>query len=108
MPTYDYECKHCDNIFEVFQSITAPKLKECPTCSHPVKRLIGTGSGILFKGSGFYETDFKTKKGAKPQSKAPKTSKDTKESPEKTKSSESRQSETKTKDKSSDTAKDKT
>jgi len=69
MPTYDYECKQCDETFEVFQSITAPKLTDCPTCGGPVTRLIGTGSGIVFKGSGFYETDFKEKKGSKPEPK---------------------------------------
>lgn len=61
MPTYEYECKKCDKIFEVFQSITAEKLKTCPDCGAPIRRLLGTGSGIVFKGSGFYETDFKNK-----------------------------------------------
>jgi len=66
MPTYDYECEKC-GIFEIFQSIKDDALKECPTCGGPVKRLIGTGAGLIFKGSGFYETDFKTKKGVKPE-----------------------------------------
>ncbi len=68
MPTYDYECKTCDKIFEVFQGINAPKLTKCPTCEAPVKRLFGIGSGVIFKGSGFYETDYKTKSGKKPDS----------------------------------------
>jgi putative FmdB family regulatory protein len=68
MPTYEYECGQC-GVFDVFQSITAEKLKNCPECGSPVRRRIGTGAGIVFKGSGFYETDFKNKKGAKPDSK---------------------------------------
>lgn len=65
MPTYDYECKKCDKIFEVFQSITAEKLKICPECGSEVKRLLGTGSGVVFKGTGWYVTDFKSKSGGK-------------------------------------------
>ncbi len=68
MPTYDYECKTCDKIFEVFQGINAPKLTECPTCGAPIRRLLGAGSGVIFKGSGFYETDYKTKTGKKTDS----------------------------------------
>ena len=62
MPTYHYECEACDYAFEELQSISAPKLKKCPKCKkNKLVRLIGTGSGVIFKGSGFYETDFKTK-----------------------------------------------
>ncbi len=60
MPTYDYECQSCGNIFEVFQSISAPKLKKCPRCRGKLKRLLGTGAGIIFKGSGFYATDYRS------------------------------------------------
>ena len=60
MPTYEYECKKC-GLFDLFQSITAKPIKKCPTCKGKVKRLIGSGSGIIFKGSGFYETDYKKK-----------------------------------------------
>lgn len=61
MPTYDYLCSACDHRFEEFQSITAAPLKKCPSCGKPkLKRLIGTGAGILFKGSGFYETDYRS------------------------------------------------
>jgi putative FmdB family regulatory protein len=67
MPTYDYECQSCDATFEVFQSMSAPKLDKCPTCGSSVKRLIGAGAGLIFKGGGFYETDFKTKSGTKPK-----------------------------------------
>ena len=61
MPTYDYRCKACGHEFEHFQSITAPTLKKCPKCGKPkLERLIGTGAGIIFKGSGFYETDYRS------------------------------------------------
>jgi putative FmdB family regulatory protein len=64
MPTYTYGCKACGHEFDVFHSITAtPKLK-CESCgSTKVERHLGTGAGIIFKGGGFYETDFKDKKG---------------------------------------------
>jgi putative FmdB family regulatory protein len=62
MPTYDYECGKCGNRFEVFQSMKDPKLTDCPSdaCDGQVKRLLGTGGGILFKGSGFYQTDYRS------------------------------------------------
>lgn len=59
MPTYDYECKKCGR-FELFQRITEEKIKKCPTCKGPVKRLLGAGSGIIFKGTGFYQTDYRS------------------------------------------------
>ena len=59
MPTYEYECESCGYRFEKFQSITAKPLKKCPKCGKKLKRLIGEGSGIIFKGSGFYATDYK-------------------------------------------------
>ncbi len=59
MPTYEYECKDCKHRFEQFQRITAQPLKTCPECGGTVKRLIGLGAGIIFKGSGFYCTDYK-------------------------------------------------
>lgn len=61
MPTYDYECKKCGHVFEVFQSITDPPVRACPQCKGRVKRLLGTGAAVMFKGSGFYETDYKRK-----------------------------------------------
>ena len=62
MPTYEYECSECGHEFEVLQSMTDKKLKKCPECGKSkLNRLIGTGSGIIFKGSGFYETDYKKK-----------------------------------------------
>lgn len=61
MPTYDYKCQDCGYDFEKFQSINARKLTKCPRCGGRVKRLIGIGAGIIFKGSGFYETDYRSK-----------------------------------------------
>ena len=66
MPTYDYLCGKCGHRFEAFQAITDKPLGKCPSCGgNKVKRLIGTGAGIIFKGSGFYCTDYK-KSGSKP------------------------------------------
>ena len=60
MPTYQYECDHCHAAFEAMQSITEPKLKTCPHCHQDTLcRLIGSGAGFIFKGTGFYETDYK-------------------------------------------------
>ena len=61
MPTYDYECEKCGHKFEAFHSMTAESLKKCPKCSGKVKRLIGAGAGLIFKGSGFYATDYAKK-----------------------------------------------
>src|SRR5262245_58638852 len=61
MPTYDYECDACDHAFEEFQSMMDKPLKKCPKCGKPkLRRLIGTGAAILFKGSGFYQTDYRS------------------------------------------------
>ena len=60
MPTYEYECKACKYEFEAFQSMKDEPLKKCPECGKDeLVRLLGTGAGIIFKGSGFYETDYK-------------------------------------------------
>lgn len=59
MPTYEYECPKCHHRFEVFQRITESPKKNCPECRGRVKRLLGTGAGLLFKGSGFYITDYR-------------------------------------------------
>ena len=58
MPTYEYECSKCKFRFERFQKMTEEPVKACPKCGERVRRLIGTGSGILFKGHGFYATDY--------------------------------------------------
>ena len=72
MPTYDYECGGCGHAYELFQSITAKPEKKCPACGErKARRLIGTGAGIIFKGSGFYATDYRSesyKKAAKAES----------------------------------------
>ncbi len=61
MPTYEYRCEACGHEFEKFQSITAEPVRECPRCGkRRVRRLIGAGAGILFKGSGFYQTDYRS------------------------------------------------
>jgi len=62
MPTYDYECMSCGIHFEQFQSIKDKPLGKCPTCNGEVKRLISSGAGFIFKGSGFYQTDYKSPK----------------------------------------------
>jgi putative FmdB family regulatory protein len=60
MPTYDYKCGECGHVFEEFQSIKADPLKDCPACRKPaLKRLMAGGAGMIFKGSGFYLTDYK-------------------------------------------------
>jgi len=61
MPTYGYACGHCEHEFDEFQSITANPRRKCPECGKlALKRLIGTGAGIIFKGSGFYQTDYRS------------------------------------------------
>ena len=57
MPTYAYECQECGHKFERFGGMSDPPVKRCPECEGEVQRLIGTGAGIIFKGSGFYATD---------------------------------------------------
>lgn len=60
MPTYDYACSACGHRFEEFQSMSSDSLKKCPSCKKSkLERLIGTGAGVIFKGSGFYQTDYR-------------------------------------------------
>ena len=61
MPTYEYECTKCEHVFERFQSMTDEPLKRCPKCRCKLRRLFGSGAGIIFKGSGFYQTDYRSK-----------------------------------------------
>ena len=59
MPTYRYECKKCAHIHEIFHAMSANPRVQCEVCGGKCKRLLGTGAGVIFKGSGFYETDYK-------------------------------------------------
>ncbi len=80
MPTYDYVCDGCEHAFESFQSMSAKPHRKCPECGKSkLRRLIGTGAGVIFKGSGFYETDYRSesyKKSA--EADKPKTDSDSK------------------------------
>ncbi len=82
MPTYEYECTHCGLITEEFKPMSAPKRQRCPKCRSKVERLISGGVGLHFKGSGFYITDSRVKKGSvageSPSSSTPSSSHNTK------------------------------
>jgi putative FmdB family regulatory protein len=60
MPLYEYQCKKCGHRFEEFQSMKDAALTKCPKCKGKLKRLVGTGAGFIFKGSGFYQTDYRS------------------------------------------------
>ncbi len=82
MPTYEYECEACGHQFEEFQYMSDKPLKKCPSCKkNKLNRLIGSGAGIIFKGSGFYETDYKRKDQPKPASESASASTKKTESP---------------------------
>ncbi|UCE49391.1 MAG: zinc ribbon domain-containing protein [Phycisphaerales bacterium] len=105
MPTYDYECESCGYRFEQFQSITAKPTKKCPECGElKLQRLIGAGAGVIFKGSGFYQTDYRSEsyKEAQKKETKPDTDKDTTKKKEDTRAKDSTPSE-----KAKPTAKDK-
>ncbi|RIK82277.1 MAG: FmdB family transcriptional regulator [Planctomycetota bacterium] len=77
MPTYDYECDACGHEFELFQGITEPVKRKCPDCGKPkLRRLFGTGAAIVFKGSGFYQTDYRSESYKKAAEKEKKSSSD--------------------------------
>lgn len=82
MPTYDYKCTACKHLFEQFQSMKDKPLKKCPKCGkNALERLIGTGAAVIFKGSGFYQTDYRSeayKKAEKAESGDTKTATETK------------------------------
>jgi len=59
MPTYEYKCKNCEEVFEIFQKMTDAPLRDCPVCGGVLSKVISGGIGIIFKGSGFYTTDYK-------------------------------------------------
>jgi putative FmdB family regulatory protein len=78
MPTYEYECEKCEERFELFQRITEPPRKRCPKCKGKVRRLVVSGAGLIFKGSGFYATDYRSenyKKGARKETSVPPSAK---------------------------------
>ncbi len=98
MPTYDYVCDACGHEFEEFQSITEPVMRKCPECKKlKLRRLFGTGAAVVFKGTGFYQTDYRSesyKSGAE------------KDKPKTEKTEKSDKSESKSAEKSSDTKKE--
>jgi putative FmdB family regulatory protein len=98
MPTYDYVCDACGHEFEEFQSITEPVMRKCPECKKlKLRRLFGTGAAVVFKGSGFYQTDYRSesyKSGAE------------KDKPKTEKTEKSDKSESKSTEKSSDSKKE--
>ncbi|MBM3253159.1 MAG: zinc ribbon domain-containing protein [Candidatus Omnitrophica bacterium] len=69
MPTYEYECKKCGYTFERFQNITELPIRSCPKCKGRLRRLMGSGAGIIFKGTGFYATDYRSESYKKAQEK---------------------------------------
>jgi putative FmdB family regulatory protein len=96
MPTYEYICENCEHQFEKYQSIKAKPIRKCPECGKlSVQRLIGAGAGIIFKGSGFYQTDYRSEgyKKAAESEKKDSTPKDTKDKKTETKAKESTSSE---------------
>ena len=98
MPTYDYECDACDHKFELFQSIMADPEKKCPKCKKmKLRRLIGTGAAIVFKGTGFYQTDYRSESYKKS---AASDSKSSSESKSESKSDSTSSAETKSESKS--------
>lgn len=102
MPTYDYECDACGHEFELFQSISATVKRKCPECGKPkLRRLFGTGAAVVFKGSGFYQTDYRSesyKQGAEKDQKKTEKKSDSKSGD--SKSSDSKSGETKSAEKS--------
>lgn len=91
MPTYEYMCESCGHEFEKFQTITAKPIRKCPECGkNNVQRLIGAGAGVIFKGSGFYQTDYRSESYKKSAESEKKTSdKDTTKKDTKTKAKDS-------------------
>jgi len=88
MPTYDYECEKCGINFEKFQNMKDDPIKKCPECNGPVRRLIGAGAGVIFKGSGFYATDYRSESYKREEKKDKGLSKTSESKPSKSKSSE--------------------
>ncbi len=91
MPTYEYECDKCGHRFDVFQSITEKPLCQCPKCKGKLRRLIGAGGAIIFRGSGFYATDYRSEE-YKKKSKEESSPTDSKKSADSKKSTDSKDS----------------
>jgi putative FmdB family regulatory protein len=89
MPTYEYECLECRHRFDVFQKISEAPVSKCVKCEGKVKRLIGSGIGIIFKGSGFYVNDYKKKSGSSDRADSAGKAKNGGKAAEKTKDSDS-------------------
>ena len=88
MPTYEYRCRECGHEFDEYQRMTADPLVVCPNCGkHALRRVMGTGGGIIFKGSGFYQTDYK-KNGSSPSTGTEKKKRETETKPAGTKPAE--------------------
>ena len=93
MPTYDYRCEGCGHEMAVFQGITEDALKQCPKCKEDeLRRLIGSGAGIIFKGSGFYETDYKRARSSRKSESESSSKPEKKESSDDSKKSDSKKS----------------
>jgi putative FmdB family regulatory protein len=110
MPTYEYECDACSHKFDEYQNFSEPVLTRCPKCGKKkLRRLFGTGTAVIFKGSGFYETDYRSesyKSAAKADAEASKSSPDSSKSGTTDKTgSESKSSESKPAGKSTKSAK---
>jgi len=97
MPTYEYKCENCEHQFEHFQPITSKSLRKCPECGkNKLIRLIGSGAGIIFKGTGFYQTDYRSdsyKKSAASDKKPSSTTTEKKDSTSKDSKKESKPAE---------------
>ena len=105
MPTYDYVCRACGHDFELFQQITAPVKRKCPECGAlKLERLIGTGAGVIFKGSGFYETDYRSDSYRKGADAEKSKASDSSSSGSESKTADTKSSDTKKKKEKSDTA----
>ena len=101
MPTYEYKCDACDHEFELFQSIKAPAIRKCPECGKlKVKRLIGIGAGVIFKGSGFSQTDYRSESYRKAAEKDKPSKGESKSEKKAEKKSDNKTSSTKTAEKS--------
>ena len=98
MPTYDYQCERCGHEFELFQSISETPKRKCPECGkNQLRRMFGTGAAVMFKGSGFYQTDYRSdsyKKAAKADKESTSGSSDSKSAESKPASSKSAEKKT--------------